>query len=206
MPAFDFEPKQHFELGENLGLMDFDLAAKMSGSRFVVLRGALARLERALATFMLDLQSGEHGYEETVAPLLVRDEAVFGTAQLPKFSEDLFRTENGYWLIPTGEVPLTNLVREQIVDEGDLPLRFTAHTPCFQVRSRVGGQGYPRHDQTASVLQGRDGIDRPSRIRQRIEHERMTGCAEEVLKRLGPILPGDAAVHRRYGLFGAANL
>jgi seryl-tRNA synthetase len=184
IPTFDFEPKQHFDLGEELGLMDFDLAAKMSGSRFVVLRGALARLERALAAFMLDLQTSEHGYEETVAPYLVRDEAVYGTAQLPKFSEDLFRTENGYWLIPTGEVPLTNLVREQIIDERDLPLRFTAHTPCFRSEAGSAGKdtrGMIRQHQFSKVEMV--SIVHPDKAIE--EHERMTGCAEEVLKRLG---------------------
>src|SRR5690606_24741275 len=114
-------------------------AAKLSGSRFVVLKGQLARLERALGQFMLDLHTTEHGYTEVQPPVLVRDEATFGTGQLPKFAEDLFRTENGFWLIPTAEVPLTNLVREAILDEKDLPIRFTALTPCF--RSEAGAAG-----------------------------------------------------------------
>ena len=160
IPSFDFEPKQHFEIGEQLGQMDFDLAAKMSGSRFVVLRKDLARLERALAAFMLDMHTAENGYEEIVAPLLVRDEAVYGTAQLPKFAEDLFRTENGYWLIPTGEVPLTNLVREKILDQRELPLRFTAHTSCFRSEAGSAGKRYTRHDQTASIFESRNGGDR----------------------------------------------
>lgn len=184
IPTFDFEPKQHFEIGDDLGMMDFDLATKMSGSRFVVLRGPLARLERALAAFMLDLQTTEHGYEEVVPPYLVRDEAVFGTAQLPKFSEDLFRTENGYWLIPTGEVPLTNLVRESIIDERDLPLRFTAHTPCFRSEAGSAGKdtrGMIRQHQFSKVEMV--SIVHPDKADE--EHERMTGCAEEVLKRLG---------------------
>ena len=184
IPSFDFEPKQHFELGENLRLMDFDAAAKMSGSRFVVLRGTLARLERALAAFMLDLQTAEQGYIEHVVPYLVRDEAVFGTAQLPKFAEDLFRTENGYWLIPTAEVSLTNLVREQIIEEGDLPIRLTAHTPCFRSEAGSAGRdtrGMIRQHQFSKVEMV--SIVHPDKADE--EHERMTGCAEEVLKRLG---------------------
>ncbi len=183
VPEPDFEPRQHFELGENLGMMDFDQAAKMSGARFVILRGALARLERALASFMLDLQTGEHGYEETAPPYLVRDEAAYGTAQLPKFSEDLFRTENGYWLISTGEIPLTNLVREKIVEERDLPLRYTAHTPCFRSEAGSAGRdtrGMIRQHQFSKVELV--SIVHPDRAEE--EHQRMTACAEEVLKRL----------------------
>src|SRR5690606_3016419 len=138
-PRFDFEPKQHFEIGEALGLMDFETAAKLSGSRFVVLKGALARLERAIAAFMLDLHTTEFGYTESIPPLLVRDEAAFGTGNLPKFAEDLFQTTNGYWLIPTAEVSLTNFVREEIIDETALPMRLTAWTPCF--RSEAGAAG-----------------------------------------------------------------
>src|SRR5215475_12569864 len=125
---YAFAPKQHFELGEALGQMDFETAAKLSGSRFVVLSSGLARLERALAQFMLDLHTGEHGYTEVNPPLLVHDAVMFGTAQLPKFAEDQFRTTTDHWLIPTAEVPLTNLVRESIVDEAELPKRFTALT------------------------------------------------------------------------------
>ena len=138
-PSFDFAPKDHVDLGEALGLMDFEAAARMSGARFVVLKGALARLERALGQFMLDLQTGENGYTEVSPPLLVRDDAAFGVGQLPKFAEDLFRTTNDFWLISTSEVPLTNLVREQIVDQADLPMRMTALTPCF--RSEAGAAG-----------------------------------------------------------------
>ena len=184
IPSFDFEPRQHFELGEQLGLMDFDLAARMSGSRFVVLRGDLARLERALAAFMLDLQTMEHGYEEVIPPYLVRDQAVFGTAQLPKFAEDLFRTENGYWLIPTAEVSLTNLVREQIIEEQDLPLRFAAHTPCFRSEAGSAGRdtrGMIRQHQFSKVEMV--AIVHPDQALE--EHERMTKCAERVLERLG---------------------
>ncbi|MBI1651073.1 serine--tRNA ligase [Hyphomicrobium sulfonivorans] len=178
------QPLQHFELGERLGLMDFERAAKLSGARFVVLRGALARLERALGAFMLDLQTGENGYTEHIVPLLVRDDAAYGTAQLPKFSEDLFRTENGFWLIPTAEVSLTNLVREEILDEDALPMRLTAQTPCF--RSEAGSAGRDtrgmirQHQFTkvelVSITTAEQALD---------EHERMTACAEEVLKRLG---------------------
>ena len=133
------EPKDHVELGEKVGLMDFEAAARMSGARFVMLMGPLAKLERALGQFMLDMQTREHGYLEVSPPLLVRDEAVFGTGQLPKFAEDLFRTTDGRWLIPTAEVSLTNLVREEIIDEAELPLRLTALTPSF--RSEAGASG-----------------------------------------------------------------
>src|SRR5262249_9313630 len=137
--AFNFPPKTHDEIGTGLGLMDFEHAARISGARFVVLKGMLARLERALAQFMLDLHAGDFGYTEIVPPLLVRDDAVMGTGQLPKFANDLFRTTDGFWLIPTAEVSLTNLVREEIVDAAALPLRYTAWTPCF--RSEAGAAG-----------------------------------------------------------------
>ena len=180
---FDFAPKQHFDLGEDLGLMDFDTAAKLSGSRFVILKGALARLERALAQFMLDLHTGENGYHEVSPPLLVRDPAVYGTAQLPKFADDLFHTEDGMWLIPTSEVPLTNLVRERILNADDLPIRVTAHTPCFRLEAGAAGRdtrGMIRQHQFSkvelvSIVRADAGIE---------EHERMTACAEDVLKRL----------------------
>lgn len=134
-PAFAFPPLEHFELGERLRLMDFDRAAKLSGARFVVLTGALARLERALAAFMLDLHTGSFGYTEVNPPAMVRDEVAFGTGQLPKFADDLFRTTDGRWLIPTAEVPLTNLVADEIVDEASLPLRMTAMTWCFRAEA-----------------------------------------------------------------------
>jgi seryl-tRNA synthetase len=181
---FPFAPKQHDEIGSGLGLMDFERAAKMSGARFVVLKGALARLERALAQFMLDLHTGAFGYQEIVPPLLVRDEAVFGTGQLPKFAADLFRTTEGFWLIPTAEVSLTNLVREDIQGEGDLPLRFTAWTPCFRSEAGAAGKdtrGMIRQHQFSKVELV--SIAHPDRSEE--EHERMTQCAEEVLKRLG---------------------
>lgn len=182
--TFSFAPKEHFELGEQLGLMDFEAAAKISGARFVALKGPLAKLERALAHFMLDLHTQEFGYTEVSPPLLVRDEAVYGTAQLPKFAEDLFRTENGYWLTPTAEVTLTNLVREDIVDGAHLPLRFTAHTACFRSEAGSAGRdtrGMIRLHQFPKVELV--SITTPEQSAE--EHERMTACAEEVLKRLG---------------------
>ena len=176
-------PKQHFDIGEELGQMDFESAAKMSGSRFVVLQGQLARLERALASFMLDTHTEEFGYTEVVPPALVRDDAVFGTGQLPKFKEDLFRTEEGFWLIPTAEVPLSNLVREKILDAEDLPLRFTAYTPCFRSEAGSAGRdtrGMIRQHQFSkvelvSIVMPEDGAD---------ELERMTNCAETILQKL----------------------
>jgi seryl-tRNA synthetase len=230
---FDFQPKQHFELGEALGLMDFETAAKLSGSRFVVLKGALARLERALSQFMLDLHTSEHGYTEINPPLLVHDDTMFGTAQLPKFEDDQFptfrtldvleqsfpsfahalkeafatgidpNTPDGWnwvglrekelrssfpnkqrrWLIPTAEVPLTNLVREEITDEAKLPIRVTAGTPCFRAEAGAAGKdtrGMIRQHQFSKVELV--SITTPEQSAK--EHERMTKCAEEVLKRL----------------------
>lgn len=136
---FSFAAKQHFEIGEALGLMDFAQATRMSGSRFVALKGALAQLERALSNFMLDVHTNDFAYQEVSPPYLVLDKALFGTGQLPKFGDDLFKTTNNHWLIPTAEVSLTNLVREDILEEAKLPLRFTAHTPCF--RSEAGAAG-----------------------------------------------------------------
>jgi seryl-tRNA synthetase len=180
---YSFEPKQHFDLGEALGLMDFETAAKLSGARFVVLKGALARLERALAQFMLDVHTGEHGYSEIAPPLLVRDEVMFGTAQLPKFAEDQFRTTNDLWLIPTAEVPLTNLVREEILAEAQLPLRFTAGTPCFRAEAGAAGKdtrGMIRQHQFTKV----ELVSITTPEQSRAEHERMLACAEEILRRL----------------------
>jgi len=182
-PSFDFTPKQHFEIGEGLGLMDFETAAKLSGSRFVVLKGALARLERALAAFMLDMHTTEFGYREIAPPILVGDDAMFGTGQLPKFGDDLFKADDR-WLIPTAEVPLTNLVREEIVDEDALPMRVTAHTPCFRAEAGAAGKdtrGMIRQHQFSKVELV--SITTPGQALE--EHERMTQCAEEVLKRLG---------------------
>src|SRR5271166_3552629 len=183
-PHFAFPPMSHEAVGDRLGLMDFARAGRLSGSRFVVLRGALARLERALGQFMLDLHTTEFGYLEVSPPLLVRDEAAFGTSQLPKFAEDLFRTTDGYWLIPTAEVPLTNLVAGEILDENALPLRYTAWTPCFRSEAGAAGKdtrGMIRQHQFEKVELV--SITRPEE--SVAEHERMTACAEEVLKRLG---------------------
>ena len=181
--SFSFAPKEHFEIGEGLGMMDFETAAKMSGSRFCILSGALARLERSLGAFMLDLHTGEHGYTEVNPPALVRDDAAFGTGQLPKFEEDLFKTENGYWLIPTAEVPLTNMVAGEILEEEDLPFRFSAMTSCFRSEAGAAGRdtrGMIRQHQFSKVelvsVAHPDGSE--------AELERMTNCAEEVLKRL----------------------
>jgi seryl-tRNA synthetase len=183
-PADIANAKQHFELGEALGLMSFDLAAKLSGARFTVLRGKLARLERALGDFMLDIHTNEFGFEEVSPPLLVKDDAAFGTAQLPKFTEDLFQTTNGFWLIPTAEVPLTNLVNDAILDADELPLRLTARTPCFRSEAGSAGRdtrGMIRQHQFYKVEMV--SITRPDQ--SAAEHERMTDAAETVLKRLG---------------------
>ena len=179
-----FQAKEHFDLGEDLGLMSFDLAAKMSGARFVVLRGALARLERSLASFMLDLHTVEHGYMEILPPYLVKDNALYGTGQLPKFADDLFHTEDGFWLIPTAEVPLTNLVADEIIDADDLPIRVTAWTPCFREEAGAAGKdtrGMIRQHQFSKVEMV--SISHPDESDN--ELERMTNCAEDVLKRLG---------------------
>jgi seryl-tRNA synthetase len=213
-----FEPEEHFQIGERLGLMDFDAAAKLSGARFVVLEGALSRLERALEQFMLDLHTSEHGYTEIAPPVLVRDAAMFGTAQLPKFEDDQFWAVSGellrppsddeiarldpldaqaalvtqlsaiksnrFGLIPTAEVPLTNLVRESIVDEKTLPLRFTAGTLSFRAEAGAAGRdtrGMIRQHQFKKV----ELVSITTPEQSRDEHERMTACAEEVLKRLG---------------------
>ena len=196
-----FEPKQHFEIGEALGLMDFEAAAKISGARFTVLKGGLARLERALGQFMLDVQTGEHGYMEVNPPLLVRDHSMFGTAQLPKFEMDQFWAVSGELLadgagdlvtrirsgrlgmIPTAEVPLTNLVRESILAEADLPCRFTALTPCFRSEAGAAGRdtrGMIRQHQFYKV----EMISITAPGQSPAELERKTACAEEILKRL----------------------
>jgi seryl-tRNA synthetase len=183
-PVFEFEPRQHFELGEALGLLDFETAAKLSGSRFVVLRGAVARLHRALAQFMIDRHTQENGYTEVAPPYLVRDHVVYGTGQLPKFAEDLFRTAEGFWLIPTAEVPLTNLVAGDILDAEALPLRVAALTPCFRSEAGAAGKdtrGMLRQHQFDKVELV--SISEPERSDE--ELERMTGCAEGVLQALG---------------------
>lgn len=183
-PVFDFTPLEHYDLGEALGLMDFEAAARMSGARFTVLRGKLARLERSLGQFMLDNSTGNFGYQEVSPPLLVRDEALFGTGQLPKFSEDLFNTTDGRWLIPTAEVSLTNLVREQILDEAALPLRVTALTPSF--RSEAGSAG---RDTKGMLRQHQfykaELVSVTTPENSGAELERMTECAERVLQMLG---------------------
>jgi seryl-tRNA synthetase len=216
--VFTFRPKEHFDIGEALGLMDFETATKLSGARFVVTKGALARLERALGQFMLDLHTGEHGYTEVNPPILVRDAAMFGTAQLPKFISDQFFAatfsstpeqlarlpaemmaglddnerrhvllgeilRSKYWMIPTAEVPLTNLVRESILDEKDLPLRVTACTPCFRAEAGSAGKdtrGMIRQHQFTKV----ELVSITTPEQSLAEHERMLSCAEEVLKRL----------------------
>ena len=183
-PEFAFEPRQHFDIGEYLGLLDFESAAKIAGARFAVMRGQLARLERALAQFMLDWQTGTNGYTENYVPYLVNDAAMFGTAQLPKFAEDQFRTTDGRWLIPTAEVSLTNLARESVLDEKDLPLRLTAYTPCFRAEAGAAGRdtrGMIRQHQFSKVELV--SITTPEASRE--ELERMTSCAESVLQQLG---------------------
>ncbi len=175
--------KQHFELGEALGQMDFETAAKLSGARFVVLKNGLARLERALGQFMLDMHTQEHGYTEINPPILVRDDAMFGTAQLPKFREDQFRAGEDFWLIPTAEVPLTNLVREAITEESELPMRVTALTPCFRAEAGAAGKdtrGMIRQHQFTKV----ELVSITTPETSKDEHERMTSCAEAVLKKL----------------------
>ena len=178
-----FEPKQHFELGEALGLMDFAAASKIAGARFVVLRGALARLERALGQFMLDLHTREHAYTEMVVPSLVNDATAYGTDKLPKFADTMFQTTDGRWLIPTAEVPLTAMVMGEMVPEAALPMRLTALTDCYRSEAGAAGRdtrGMLRQHQFRKVemvsITHPDGSDE--------EHERMTRCAEEVLRRL----------------------
>ena len=183
-PSFEFEALDHVAIGEILGGMSFEKAARLSGARFVVLSGQLARLDRAIGAFMLDLHTKEFGYTEVNPPVLVRGEALYGTGQLPKFGEDLFRTKDDFWLIPTAEVPLTNLVAEEILDEEDLPLRFTALTPCFRSEAGAAGRdtrGMLRQHQFNKV----ELVSIVHPDQSEAEHERMTTAAEEVLKRLG---------------------
>ncbi|MCV3765248.1 serine--tRNA ligase [Rhizobium sp. TRM95796] len=183
-PRWNHPAKEHYEIGEALGWMDFEGAAKIAGARFTILKGQLARLERAIGQFMLDTHTMEHGYTEVQPPLMVRDDAMYGTGQLPKFAEDLFRTTDDRWLIPTAEVPLTNLVREQILEHDALPLRLTALTPCFRSEAGSAGRdtrGMLRQHQfnkveLVSITDAQSSI---------AEHERMTECAETVLKKLG---------------------
>ena len=183
-PEFNYAPLQHFDIGEGLKLMDFEIATKLSGARFVVLKGALARMERGLAQFMLDMHTNEFGYSETYAPYMLRDEAMYGVGQLPKFAEDLFKTTSGHWLIPTAEASLTNLVREQVLDEAKLPMRMTAYTQCFRAEAGAAGRdtrGMIRQHQFSKV----ELVSIVTPEQAEAEHQRMLGCAEEVLKRLG---------------------
>ena len=180
---FNFEPKEHYDLGETLDGMDFERAAKLSGSRFVILKGAIARLERAIGQFMIDLHTGEHGYTEVWTPALVRESALLGTGQLPKFGDDAFTTDTGHWLIPTSEVTLTNIHSGEILDEAELPIRMTAHSQCFRSEAGSAGRdtrGMIRQHQFEKVEMV--SVTTPEQSDE--ELERMTGCAEEVLKRL----------------------
>ncbi len=183
-PSFDFTPREHFDIGEGLGLMDFETAARMSGSRFVVLTGALARLERALAHLMLDMHTTEFGYTEVSPPLMVREQAAYGSGNLPKFADDLFRTIDDYWLIPTSEMVLANLAADSILDEAGLPYRVTAHTPCF--RSEAGSAG--KDTRGMIRLHQFTKVELVSFTRPEdsgAELDRMLSCAEAVLQRLG---------------------
>ena len=183
-PAYNFEPRQHFDVGETLKMMDFETAAKISGARFVVTKGPLARMERALAQYMLDTQTEKNGYTEHNVPLMVNDAAVFGTNQLPKFADDLFKTTDGKWLIPTAEVSLTNLVRESILDETQLPMRLTACTPCFRAEAGSAGRdtrGMIRQHQFTKV----ELVSVTTPEQSRDELERMTASAESILQGLG---------------------
>ena len=183
IPSFDFTPRDHVAVGEGLGQMDFATAAKLSGARFVILRGQLARLERALAAFMLDTHTSEFGYQETLPPFLVNSSAMTGTGQLPKFGEDLFRADDK-WLIPTAEVPLTNIAADEIWQADQLPMRFTAHTPCFRSEAGAAGRdtrGMIRQHQFSKV----ELVSVTHPDESNAEHERMTGCAEAILQRLG---------------------
>jgi seryl-tRNA synthetase len=181
--TFDFTPKDHADLGMALGLMDFDQAAVVSGARFVFLKGALARLERAIAQFMLDTHTAKHGYTEVNPPLLVKAQALVGTGQLPKFAEDQFQTTNGYWLIPTAEVSVTNMVAERIVEATELPMRMTAFTPCFRSEAGAAGKdtkGMIRQHQFEKV----EIVSVVTPEESQAELERLTGCAENILKAL----------------------
>ena len=180
---FSFTPKEHDEIGENLNMMSFEQAAKISGARFVVQSGLIARMERAISNFMLDLHTNEFGYTEMNVPILVKDQSVYGVGQLPKFKDDLFKTTDDYWLIPTAEVPLSNMTRESIIDILDLPKRYVSHTPCFRSEAGAAGKdtrGIMRQHQFYKV----ELVSLTSESQSKDEHERMLSCAEEVLKRL----------------------
>ena len=180
---FTFTPKEHDELGEKLNMMSFEQATKISGARFVVQSGLIARMERAISNFMLDLHTNEFGYTEMNVPILVKDQSVYGVGQLPKFKDDLFKTTDDYWLIPTAEVPLSNMTRESIIDILDLPKRYVSHTPCFRSEAGAAGKdtrGIMRQHQFYKV----ELVSLTSESQSKDEHERMLSCAEEVLKRL----------------------
>ena len=180
---FTFTPKEHDELGENLNMMSFEQATKISGARFVVQSGLIARMERAISNFMLDLHTNEFGYTEMNVPILVKDQSVYGVGQLPKFKDALFKTTDDYWLIPTAEVPLSNITRESIIDILDLPKRYVSHTPCFRSEAGAAGKdtrGIMRQHQFYKV----ELVSLTSESQSKDEHERMLSCAEEVLKRL----------------------
>ena len=180
IPSYSFKPKPHYELGENLNMLDFEQAAKVSGTRFVYLKNQLARLERAIANFMLDKHTSEFNYTEVIPPNMVRDAAVYGTGQLPKFSEDLFKTNTDHWLIPTAEVPLTNLVLDSILDEKELPLRLTAWTPCYRSEAGAAGRdtrGMIRQHQFSKV----ELVSITSENESEDELERMLNCATSIL-------------------------
>ena len=201
---FDFTPERAFRArGREAGL-DFELAAKLSGARFVVLSGAVARVHRALAQFMLDTHVDENGLTEACTPVLVREEMMYGTGQLPKFGEDSYQTTNGWWLIPTAEVTLTNFVTGEMVEAATLPRRYVAHTLCFRSEAGIGGQGHRRHAAPAPVREGRDGLDHPPR-RQRRRARRMTALRRGHPRTAWPALPHRRALHRRHGLWRAAH-
>jgi len=186
VPEYDFEPRDHVDLGSGLGLLDFDAASRISGSRFVVMRGKLARLHRALIQFMLDVHSGEHGYEEVYVPFLVQSDALIGTGQLPKFEDDLFKTAGDptYFLIPTAEVPVTNLARESILDAADMPRKYVAHTPCFRSEAGAYGKdtrGMIRQHQFEKV----ELVQMVTPGQSDAALEELTGHAEVILQRLG---------------------
>ncbi|MBM3468330.1 MAG: serine--tRNA ligase [Alphaproteobacteria bacterium] len=183
VPTFTYVPKSHFELGEALGLMDFERASKLSGARFVVLYGALARMERALSAFMIDIHTREFGYKEVYPPLMVLEKTVYGTSHLPKSREDMFQTTQGLWLIPTSEVSLTSLVADEILQESTLPLRFTSYTPCFRAEAGAAGRdtrGMIRQHQFGKV----EMVSITTPDQAVAEHERMTSAAETILQRL----------------------
>ena len=196
LPNFSFDPVEHFEIAGARDGMDFETAAKLSGSRFVLLSGSIARLHRALAQFMLDTHIEDHGLTETITPVLVREEMMYGTGQLPKFGEDSYQTTNGWWLIPTAEVTLTNIVNGLTVDEDYLPRRYVAHTQCFRSEAGSAGRdtsGMLRQHQFEKV----EMVSVTTPETSAAEHDRMTKCAEAILEKTGSALPHCHPVHRR---------